>query len=152
MLKNSQIKMKEKPSLSHYFEALVADYYQFLKDKTIIEEVAEDWVQITTPFLNTFHDSIELYAKRQVDKILLSDDGQTLRHLKLNTSAASKQQEQLRQICATHGVKLKKDELIVWATPQDFAQKMFCLLSAVLEIGSLSQPTAWKFRLRKSLN
>jgi hypothetical protein len=59
----------------HTIASLIEDYFTFLRDKTIVQNVQDSWVQISTPLPDVFNDSIDLYVKLQDEKILISDDG-----------------------------------------------------------------------------
>ena len=50
---------------------LVADYYKWLKNNTLITQGKNGWIAIDTPFVGIFNDTICLFAKKQKDKILL---------------------------------------------------------------------------------
>lgn len=124
-------------------ESLVSDYYSFLKDNTVIQNNSlSGWTQISTPFLDTFNDAIDLYVKVHDGTILLSDDGQTMRNLEqsgVSVSRSKKRTQLLNQILLNYGVKWQKseDELLVEATEANFPQRKFNLLSAIVEINSL---------------
>lgn len=54
-------------------------YYKWLKEKLIFQELPDDYVSISTPFLDNNYDNINLYAKFiDTDTIEISDFGYTL--------------------------------------------------------------------------
>nr|WKN38172.1 DUF1828 domain-containing protein [Tunicatimonas sp. TK19036] len=124
-------------------ESLVSDYYTFLKDNTIVQTNAQgSWTQISTPLLDTFNDSIDIYAKQQNGYIVISDDGQTLRNLELsgvNISRSPKRKQLFEQVLINYGVQYESErkELLVRASEKDFPQKKFNLLSSIVEINNL---------------
>lgn len=59
---------------------LISRYYEWLKAKTNWREI-NDWVEITTPYLDRHNDCIQIYLKRQGSEWLLTDDGYTLADL-----------------------------------------------------------------------
>lgn len=61
-------------------QRLLDDYMAWLKDKTTLRQI-EDWVEITTPYLDRHNDCIQIYAKRQDGTLLLTDDGYTINDL-----------------------------------------------------------------------
>lgn len=68
-----------------WIDKLINDYYGFLRQKTVITELpSSEWIEISTPFTDVFNDTIEIYAKRANGKIILSDDGRTLKNLELS--------------------------------------------------------------------
>lgn len=124
-------------------DSLVSDYYTFLKDNTVVkDDLTSGWTLISTPLLDTFNDTIDLYAKRQNGHLLLSDDGQTLRNLELcgvSVTRSPKRKQLLNQVLLNYGVQLQEGgkELLVETQERDFPQKKFNLLSAIVEINNL---------------
>lgn len=117
------------------------DYYTFLKDKTLVTQSASsEWVEISTPFTGLFNDTVDIYAKQSGNKILLSDDGNTLRNLELSgmeISRSPKRKEILERILINYGVRIANDELITEATEKDFPQKKLNLISAISETSDM---------------
>lgn len=124
-----------------WLEQLLDDYYAFLKGRTsIIDKTGTDWHVISTPFVGLFNDTIELYVKKQDNKILLSDDSITINNLNLTGSAISrspKRKETMDKILLNYGLMLKGNEIITEATEQSFVQKKFCFISAISEINDM---------------
>jgi hypothetical protein len=124
-----------------WIDQLINDYYRFLKQKTLItESPLNDWVEISTPFTDVFNDSIDIYAKKQNGKILLSDDGKTFKNLELSGIEITRSQnrkEILDKILLNYGIQLSKQELIVEATESTFPQKKLNLMSAISEVNDL---------------
>jgi hypothetical protein len=124
-------------------QSLVNDYYTFLKDNTVVmDNPGSGWTLIGTPLLDTFNDTIDLYAKRQNGHLLLSDDGQTLRNLELcgvSVTRSNKRKQLLKQVLLNYGVQWQEEsrELLIKAKESDFPQKKFNLLSAIVEINNL---------------
>ena len=91
--------------------------------------------------MNTFNDSIEIYAKREGDKIILSDDGETLYNLELGGASITRSQKRkqyLDNILNNYGITLAgASELTVVANEKSFAQKKLNLLSAISEANDL---------------
>jgi len=120
---------------------LVSEYYSWLKDNTIIlDSTFSGWTLINTPFVAAFNDHIELYAKRDNEKITLSDNGETLNNLGLlgvSVSRSKTRQELLNSILVNYGVRQKENELLIEFRAEDFAQKKHNFLSAILEINDL---------------
>ncbi|GIV44048.1 MAG: hypothetical protein KatS3mg035_1171 [Bacteroidia bacterium] len=122
-------------------EQLVNDYYQFLREKTIVSQIhGSEWVEISTPFTDVYNDTIEIYVKKQNGEILLSDDGQTLRNLELSGVEISRSLNRkllLDSILLNYGVNLNNGELIIKANEQNFPQKKHNLISAIVEVNDL---------------
>src|SRR5690606_39630030 len=50
---------------------LMNDYYAFLKEKTLVTASnSSDWVEISTPFVGLFNDTVDIYAKKEGNKII----------------------------------------------------------------------------------
>ena len=118
---------------------LIDDYYNFLRSKTFLQQDEVSlWTCITTPFLGLFNDKIEIFAKKDNGKIILSDDGETIHNLELSGvsfSRSPKRRDMLDRILLNYGVELRnKEELTVEANENSFAQKKLNLLSAISEI------------------
>ena len=120
---------------------LIDDYYNWLKSRTdLFTNPDTGWTQISTPFSGLFNDPVEIYAKSINGKILLSDDGLTLRNLELLGSSVTrspKRQDILNKILLNYGVRLQSNELVVEATEKDFPQKKHNLISAIGDISDM---------------
>ncbi len=114
---------------------------EFLKEKTaVVTQTGTEWVVISTPFIGLFNDMLEIYAKREDGRIVLSDDGATLKNLEtVGTSLehSSKRREILDRILLTYGVKFADGELLVEATDANFGQRKHNLISAISEVNDM---------------
>ena len=90
-------------------------------------------------FFGLFNDTLEIYAKKQGDSIILSDDGKILHDLKLMGVSFSHKtlKEMLEKVLLNYGITVKEGELIVQTQEAGFPQRKHDLLQAMLEIGSL---------------
>ena len=125
--------------------ALTDDYYRWLREKTDIVPADGGWAVIATPILGAFNDAVEIYARRENSgKILLSDDGETIRSLKLqgcDILGSPKRTEIARMIARTRGVSLdeRKGEILAEVRKDaEFPEKKNLLLSAILEMTDLA--------------
>jgi hypothetical protein len=120
----------------------IIEYYNWLRDKTQISKNEQTgWYAITTPFLGLFNDNIEIYTKMQNDRIILSDDAQTLSKLKLvgaSLMQSPKRKEWLDMILLNYGVEVNNNELQTQGSEQDFNQKKHNLLCAISEISDMA--------------
>lgn len=116
-------------------EKSIEKYYDFLKSKTIIETIPEsDWVILHTPYIGLYNDSISISIKKDEDRIVMSDDGIALKNLMINI-LDKKYEKLLRSIIFGYDVKIEYNkELMVYTTEEDFAQKLYNLISAIQEI------------------
>lgn len=119
----------------------VDSYYSWLRAKTHLPAAGDNgWHLISTPFLGLFNDTIEIYARKQGDNIVLSDDGKTLHDLELtgvSFSRSSARKEALEQVLLNYGITENQGELTVHAQETNFPQKKHDLIQAMLEIGEL---------------
>ncbi len=127
---------------------LIDKYYDFLKGRTaVVTETGTDWAVISTPFLGLFNDTLEVYTKKDNGKILLSDDGITVKNLDLVGSPISrspKRKDLLEKVLLNYGIQFKDNEFIAEATEQNCPQKKHNLVSAISEINDmymLAKPT-----------
>lgn len=127
--------------MNNWVNELIDKYYDFLKGRTsVITDTGSNWAVISTPFIGLFNDTLEVYAKRDNGKILMSDDGVTIKNLDLIGSPISrspKRKDLLERILLTYGIQLQDGEFIVEATENNFAQKKHNLISAISEINDM---------------
>jgi len=125
----------------NWIDDYLNEYYRFLKEKTVVNELpSSEWVEISTPFTDVFNDSIEIYVKRNNGKVVLSDDGKTLKNLELSgieISRSAKRKEMLDRILLNFGINLNGNEFLTEATEQNFPQKKLNLISAISEANDL---------------
>lgn len=62
---------------------LIDDYIHWLKKEITFEKIGE-YYEITTPFLNSANDFIQIYVRIDKDTIFFTDDGYTLNQLYMN--------------------------------------------------------------------
>ncbi len=119
-------------------QRLLDDYLAWLKDKTSLRQL-DDWVEITTPYLDRHNDYIQIYAKKQNSGFLLTDDGYTINDLeqcgcKLDSH---KRQELLKMTLNGFGVQLRNNELTVHASSDNFPLRKHNLVQAMLAVNDM---------------
>ncbi|MDZ4780391.1 MAG: DUF1829 domain-containing protein [Planctomycetia bacterium] len=117
---------------------LVAAYSDWLKEHTSVQNL-DGICEITTPFLDRHNDHLQLYVQRSRNGFLLSDDGYTIRDLRMSGCelVSAKRKESLHQILNGFGVRLVDDELQTEAQFASFPQKKHNLLQAMMAVGDL---------------
>ena len=119
---------------------LTEQYHSWLREKTNLRSI-EDWVEITTPYLDRHNDCIQIYVKRSNGGYLLTDDGATIDDLELSgcTISSPKRQSLFRTTINGFGIKLGSDKkaLEVQTSIKDFALKKHNLLQAILAVNDL---------------
>ncbi|KJU83819.1 protein containing Region of unknown function DUF1828 [Candidatus Magnetobacterium bavaricum] len=127
-------------------QSLIDNYIGWLKDKTTIKNIGNDWVQITTPHLDRHNDCLQIYVKKQNGGYVLNDDGYIINDL-LNSGCkfdSIKRQDLLRMSLAGFGVQRSHDVLEIHATADNFSIKKHNLIQAMLTVNDmffLASPT-----------
>jgi len=125
----------------NWLDKALDDYFRFLKDKTVVTaSEGTEWVEISTPFTGLFNDTLDVFAKREGNQILLSDDGVTLRNLELSglsVTRSPKRKELFNRILTNHGIGYENEELIVRTDPAHFAQRKLDMITAMSEVNDL---------------
>ncbi len=126
-------------------QRLLDDYVAWLKDKTTLRQI-DDWVEITTPYLDRHNDCVQIYAKKQDGGFLLTDDSYTIRDLEQSGCKldSRKRQDLLRMTLNGFGVQLHHDALEVHASSENFALRKHNLVQAMLAVNDmffLASPT-----------
>jgi hypothetical protein len=117
---------------------LLDKYYAWLKDKTACKQINE-WVEITTPYLDRNNDYIQIYLKKMNDGFFLTDDGSTISGLLEEgcTLESPKRQKLLKMTLNGYGVTEENGQLQVKATTDNFALKKHSLLQAILSVNDM---------------
>lgn len=120
-------------------KVLFNKYIDWLKDNTSFKNI-DDWVEITTPFLDRHNDMLQIYVKRQNDKIILSDGGEIINDLEISGLEfnSPKRMEILNLTLTSFGVKLKDDNsLVVIANESNFPLKKHNLIQTMLTLNDI---------------
>jgi hypothetical protein len=121
-------------------EQLLTDYRAWLKDKTTIRSVEDEWVEITTPYLDRHNDAIQIFARRDNGGYLLTDDGYIIRDLEASgCNLSTDKRRQLLQVTLNgFGVRLRDDSSLEVRTPSEgFPRAKHSLVQAMLAINDL---------------
>ena len=119
-------------------QKLLDQYVAWLKDKTALRQI-QDYVEITTPYLDRHNDHLQIYAKRENGGYLLSDDGYVVGDLRLSGCEleSRKRKDLLRLTLNGFGVQLDGDALSVHANRDNFALRKHNLVQAMLAVNDL---------------
>ncbi|EAY56027.1 MAG: conserved hypothetical protein [Leptospirillum rubarum] len=114
---------------------LMDTYYSWLKDKTILRQI-DQWVEITTPYLDRHNDYIQIYSKKANSGYILTDDSYTINDLEQSGCKlqSPKRQELLKMTLNGFGVQLQGNNLEVHASPENFALRKHNLIQAILAV------------------
>ncbi len=126
---------------------LLDAYYAWLKEKTVLRQI-DEWVEITTPYLDRHNDYLQIYAKRANDGFLLTDDGYTIGDLEQGgLKLGSKRRQELLSVTVKgFGVQLEENALQVQAVPEDFALRKHSLAQAMLAVNDMFYLAAPRFK------
>ena len=119
-------------------QGLLEEYRTWLRDKTILRQV-NDWIEITTPYLDRHNDALQIYAKRSDGGFLLTDDGYILDDLE-QSGCRLEGRHRLGLLTVTlngFGIQRVGNELQVQVTAESFAHRKHNLLQAMLAINDL---------------
>jgi len=117
---------------------LLDEYINWIKDNTFLREI-DDWVEITSPYLDRHNDYIQIYIKRKGKNFFLTDDGYTIQDLKHSgCELASKKRKALLNLTLNgFGIKRDGNALTTMASINDFAFKKHNLIQAMLAVNDL---------------
>jgi Domain of unknown function DUF1829/Domain of unknown function DUF1828 len=119
-------------------QRLLDAYHAWLKDKTVVRQI-EQWIEITTPYLDRHNDYIQIYAKKTNGGFVLTDDGYTINDLEQSGCKlqSPKRQELLKMTLNGFGVQQRDNALEVHASPENFALRKHNLVQAMLAVNDL---------------
>lgn len=119
-------------------QTLLDQYMKWLKDKTALRQI-EDWVEITTPYLDRHNDYIQIYARRENGSYILTDDGYTIDDLKRSGCEleSKKRRDLLTLTLNGFGAKLEENALVIHASSDNFPLRKHNLLQAMLAVNDL---------------
>ena len=117
---------------------LIDDYHVWLKDKTVLNQI-DQWVEITTPYLDHHNDYLQIYVKKANGGFLLTDDGYIIDDLKQSGCNLDNQknQELLQMTLNGFGVKKDGNELQVQASAENFVSRKHNLVQAMLAVNDM---------------
>ncbi|MDD3926510.1 MAG: DUF1829 domain-containing protein [bacterium] len=119
-------------------QRLLDDYLVWLKDKTQLRQI-DQWVEITTPYLDRHNDYIQIYARKSNSGYILTDDGHTIEDLEQTGCKleSAKRQDLLKMTLNGFGVKLVDNRLEVHTSNDNFALRKHNLLQAILAVNDM---------------
>ena len=120
-------------------QKLLDDYVRWIKDKTILRDLKNDWVEITTPSLDRHNDSLQIFLRKEDNGYILTDDGYILSDLVLSGCVLNtdKRKNLFQQTLAGFGVKQDGERLIIHAMPENFPERKHNLLQAMIAVNDM---------------
>jgi|GEM_PF-1830528 len=118
---------------------LAREYLAWLRERICTVERGEVEV-LATPFLDPFHDGIQIHVERRGGEFILHDGGDTIDNLldlgtKIEDSA--RRQALIQRAIAGCGVRFESNRLETTATAANLAQRTHFLLTAILRLNDL---------------
>jgi Domain of unknown function DUF1829/Domain of unknown function DUF1828 len=119
-------------------QRLMDAYHAWLKEKSVLRQI-DQWVEITTPYLDRHNDYLQVYAKQLNGGFLLTDDGYTIDDLEQSGCKleSRKRQELLKMTLNGFGVQLDGKALQVHASPDNFSLRKHNLVQAMLAVNDM---------------
>ncbi len=117
---------------------LLDQYISWIKDKTVLRQV-NGWVEITTPYLDRHNDYLQIYARKEDNGFVLTDDGYIIEDLQQSGCSleSKKRRDLLKTTLNGFGVRLDDDELKVHSSASSFALQKHNLVQAMLAVNDL---------------
>lgn len=117
---------------------LMEQYVAWLKERTTLREI-NNYVEVTTPYLDRHNDALQFYVKAEDGGYLLTDDSYTIEDLRRSgcNLDTSKRQDLLKMTLNGFGVQLDNDALVVRASQDNFNLKKHNLVQAMLAVNDL---------------
>jgi hypothetical protein len=119
-------------------QQLLDSYHVWLKDKTALRQL-DEWVEITTPYLDRHNDYVQIYAKRSNGGFILTDDGYTIDDLEQSGCKleSRKRQDLLKLTLNGFGVQTDGKALQVHTSTDNFSMRKHNLVQAMLAVNDM---------------
>lgn len=117
---------------------LLDQYIEWLRNKMVLNQI-DGWIEITTPFLDRHNDYMQIYARVEGGKYLLTDGGYILEDLEMSgcTLDSKKRQDILQMILNGFNVQLEGGALVTHASIDNFPVRKHNLIQAMLAVDDL---------------
>jgi len=118
-------------------QKLISEYTEWLKSEISFEKIGE-YYEITTPYLDSANDYLQIYVRQIGNELYFTDDGYTINRLKMGgVQFTSNRKEHLARILSQYGVSLDGNELIAKAPASAFPQKKHLFVQAILRVDDM---------------
>jgi len=120
-------------------EDMMNSHIKWLKDNTFLAEVENDYVEITTPYLDRHNDCLQFYVKKEKDEYFITDGGYVITDLKDSGCSfeSKKRQEILNTTLSGFNVKMNNDQLYVRTSKENYPLMMNNLIQASLSVDNM---------------
>jgi hypothetical protein len=120
-------------------QKITDEYFNWLRDKTVIRNLNGGWDEITTPFLDRHNDCLQIYVKREKNSFVLTDDGYIISDLRLSGCDidSPKRKSLLQELLSGYGVKCNNSRLETTSNQSDFPTRKHNLVQAMLAVNDM---------------
>ncbi len=119
---------------------LKEQYKKWLQEEISIKQI-DKYFEITSPFIDRYNDYLQVYAKLEKEnKIVLTDDSYIIHNLQMSgidIAGSSKRKQLLENFLNKYHVSLEGDALVIRTGVEDFPQKLFFLMQAMLNVDDM---------------
>lgn len=118
-------------------QKLIDDYANWLKSEISFEKLGE-YYEITTPYLDSANDYLQIYVRQDGNDILFTDDGATLSGLEMNGFQLTPNRKTLlKSILLQYGVSLQDNQLVCRGNAHNFPQKKHLFVQAMMRVDDM---------------
>ena len=120
-------------------QTLVDSYHDWLRDRTTLRGL-DDWVEVTTPYLDRHNDYLQIYIGPSSNGgLVLTDDGYTIADLEQSGCAldTGKRKDLLQLTLDGFGVRMRDKALRIEASEHDFPLRKHNLVQSMLAVNDL---------------
>lgn len=118
---------------------LVDKYSHWVRDKSVLRDLSDSLVEVTTPYLDRHNDYLQLYVRRDNGAYLLTDGGETIADLRSSGCDLDtpKRKALLAATLNGFGVHLDGEALVVKASATTFPLRKHNLVQAMLAVNDM---------------
>lgn len=119
--------------------SLLDRYAEWVRDKTVLRELGDEYVEVTTPYLDRHNDYTQIYVRRDDGGFELSDGGETIEDLRSSGCdlETKKRRDLLAMTLNGFGVQREGDRLFVKADAQNFSLRKHNFVQAILAVNDM---------------
>ncbi len=120
-------------------QRLIDRYAEWVRDKSAIRQIGDEYVEITTPYLDRHNDYAQIYVRRDNGGFLITDGGETIEDLRLSGCDldTAKRKALLTATLNGFGVQRDGDAIQVKANVNNFPLRKHNLVQAILAVNDL---------------
>ena len=118
---------------------LKEQYVNWLEKEISVNKI-DEYLEITSPFLDRYNDYLQVYAKLvNSNEIILTDDAYIINNLQMSgiDISSNKRKQILESFLNKYHVKLEENALVIKSGIEDFPQKILFLMQAMLNIDDM---------------